>query len=69
MHESNAVLNARIAALEHQRTWAMTEWARDRANLQIASQTIAEQDQRIAALEALVKLQSKSKGANHGRSD
>lgn len=61
MHESNAVLNARIAALEYQRNHAMTEWARDRANLQIAQAVIAEQDAKIAALEAQLK------GKAHGR--
>ena len=60
MEDSTAVLNARIQALEYQRNLVLTEWAKDRANLAIASAAITEQDAKIASLEAqLIELTPK----------
>lgn len=71
MEESNAILNARISALEYQRNHAMTEWARDRANLQIAQAAIAEQDALLAAARArIAELEAQfPKGPEDGRTD
>jgi hypothetical protein len=54
VEESNALLNARIRAVEYQRDLALAEWARDRASLELANAAVNEQDAVIVQLKARI---------------
>lgn len=58
--------NAVLDSVEFQRNWALTEWARCRADLAVAAQVIAEQGGEIAKLNARI---TQLEGEPHGRSD